>query len=439
VPGESGQLGVVGLWHLGCTIAASWVHLGRRVIALDPDGSVSAGVLNGTAPVAEPSVVEILAKGMESGALRFSTDSRQLGECRVVFISHDTVVREDDSSDLGEIWASLELVARNAGPNTIVVVSSQLPVGTARELRERLQSLNESAELVYIPENLRLGEAIACYLRPGYIVIGSASKAAADAADALFKPISARRIHMDLESAEMAKHAINSYLATSISLANHWADICTAISADYGSVELALRADPRIGEGAYVSPGLGFSGGTLGRDVTVLAKIGRDRLHDGAPLFDAVLRYNAARASRLVEELVEFLDGRPSRVAVFGLTYKPGTSTLRRSRPVEIVRGLVSAGVSVTAHDPGAKGSEISEAGLDVAETAYAAAATADLALLLTGWPEYRDLDLGRLARSMRKRRILDPAGVLRPRSAELAAQGFEVGWSMAVPAEWRR
>jgi UDPglucose 6-dehydrogenase len=439
VPGESGQLGVVGLWHLGCTIAASWVHLGRRVIALDPDGSVGAGVIKGSAPVAEPGLVEILAKGMESGALRFSTDARQLGECRVVFIAHDTVVREDDSSDLGEIWDSLELIARNAGPETTVVVSSQLPVGTARKLRERLRSLNESAELVYVPENLRLGEAIDCYLRPGYIVIGSASKAAADAAEALFTPIAARKIHMDLESAEMTKHAINSYLATSISLANHWADICTAVSADYGSVELALRADPRIGERAYVTPGLGFSGGTLGRDVTVLARISADLLHDGASLFDTVLLHNAARGSRLVEELVGFLDSRPARVAVFGLTYKPGTSTLRRSRPVEIARGLVSAGISVTAHDPGANRSEIAEAGLDVAETAYAAATAADVALLLTAWPEYHELDLGRLARSMRQRRILDPAGVLRRRSAELAAQGFEVGWSMAVPAEWRR
>jgi UDPglucose 6-dehydrogenase len=244
---------------------------------------------------------------------------------------------------------------------------------------------------------------------------------------------------MDLESAEMTKHAINSYLATSISLANHWADICTAISADYGSVEIALRADPRIGERAYLGAGLGFSGGTLGRDVAVLAKINRDRLQGRAPLFDTVLLHNAARASRLVDELVGFLDYRPARVAVFGLTYKPGTSTLRRSRPVEIARGLVSAGISVTAHDPGADPSEIAEAGLDVAETAYAAATAADLALLLTSWPEYRDLDLGRLAQSMRQRRLLDPAGVLRNRSAELAAQGFEVGWSMAVPAEWGR
>jgi UDPglucose 6-dehydrogenase len=243
---------------------------------------------------------------------------------------------------------------------------------------------------------------------------------------------------MSLESAEMTKHAINSFLATSISLANHWADLSASVGADYGSVQGALRADPRIGERAYVSAGLGFSGGTLGRDLTVLAGLSRERLDGGAPLFEAVLKYDAGRAARFVAELVSLLDSRSARVAVLGLTYKPGTSTLRRSRPLEIAKALASAGISVGAHDPQADRSEVALAGIDVAEDVYSAARSADLALLLTGWPEYRDIDLGRLGRSMRRRWLLDPTALLRARADELKKERFAVGWAMSVPKEWR-
>jgi len=418
---------------------ASWLRLGRRVLAIDPHGAIGAGFREGRAPVREPGLVETISDGLRSGSVRFSSDPAELARCSLVFIAHDTTVREDDSTDLSEVWQSLEMVATNAAPDVTVVVSSQLPVGTARAMRERLRARKDRAELVYVPENLRLGEAIDRYLRPGYVVIGSATPRAADAADRLFAPIEAQRVHMSLESAEMTKHAINSFLATSISLANHWSDLSASVGADYGSVQGALHADPRIGERAYVSAGLGFSGGTLGRDLAVLAGLSREQLDGGAPLFEAVLNYNARRAARLVTELVRFFDGRPARVAVLGLTYKPGTSTLRRSRPVEIARALVSAGISVRAHDPGADRSEVVAAGLDLADDVYSAANSADAALLLTGWPEYRDLDLGRLGRSMRQRRLLDPAAVLRARAEELKKERFAVGWSMAVPKEWRQ
>jgi UDPglucose 6-dehydrogenase len=432
------QVGVVGLWHLGCTITAAWLRLGLKVAAFDPEGRVSRDVGQGRLPVAEPGLLEVFNEGLRSGALVFASEPRQLSACSAVFIAHDTIIREDDSSDLAEIWRALEFVAKSVEPGTTVIVSSQLPVGTARAMRARLLELNGDAELVYVPENLRLGEALERYLHPDYVVIGAATSAGAEAAERLFTQIPARYLRVRLESAELIKHAINSFLATSVSLANHWADVATAVSADYGEVEAALRADVRIGRHAYIGAGLGFSGGTLGRDLTVLAEISEKQLRGAAPLFEEVLKYNAERASRLVRDLVRFFDGGGARIAVLGLTYKAGTSTLRRSRPVEIARALTSAGMIVAAHDPQAERSEVAQSGLDLVGDVYAAAHSADLALLLTGWPEYRDLDLRRLGLAMSHRRLLDPAGFLRARAQDLAAEGFSVGWSMNVPEQWR-
>src|SRR5437879_10515152 len=174
----------------------------------------------------------------------------------------------------------------------ILVVSAQLPVGTSRRIRERLKQLDESLEVVYSPENLRLGEAIRCYLEPGHIVIGADARAAGDAVAALFAPMRARCIRMNLSSAELVKHCLNAFLATSITLANQWADIAGAVGADFADVAVALRADPRIGERAYITSVIGFSGGTLGRDLRVLAEVNRVSLGGQAPICGDPWRYH---------------------------------------------------------------------------------------------------------------------------------------------------
>jgi UDPglucose 6-dehydrogenase len=393
----------------------------------------------GKIPVQEPGVLEALTQGLATGQLRFSRDPADLQNCSVAFLAHDMLVGADDAADLSEIHATVEMIGKHTSAEIAVVVSAQLPVGTARALRTRLQQLNSVAELFYVPENLRLGQALDCYLRPDYLVIGSASGDSVESVDRLFEPIEAQKFYMNLESAEMVKHAVNSFLATSVSMANEWADICAVVNADYAAVEHVLRADPRIGRRAYVGASVGFSGGTLGRDIRVLADITKVHFGSHASLFESVLQTNRSRSDRLTRQLADYLAPGPSRIAILGMTYKAGTSTLRRSRPLEIARSLASHGIAVVAHDPGANWTEVDLSGIAIASDPYGAAAAADVLLIFTSWPEYRALDLTRMAQSVRRKRIIDPGGVLRDRSSELDQAGFRTSWSMAVPSDWER
>jgi UDPglucose 6-dehydrogenase len=423
------RLGVVGIWHLGSSITASWLRLGRAVTAVDFNAAVVAGLREGCAPLFEPGLDDALKGALADGRLQASDDPRTVAGCAFVFIAYDTPVRDDDTSDLAPILQAIEACGPHLDPGATVIVSAQLPVGTARRLRTRLQALAPGRELVYSPENLRLGEALRCYLEPGHIVIGAEDAAALDRVEALFAPMKARVFRMNLPSAEMTKHAINTFLATSVTLANQWADVCGATGADFADVAAVLRTDPRIGERAYITPGIGFSGGTLGRDLRVLEEVSRTALGGGAPLFGEVWRYNQRRVEVVARRAEEILGGAAEqRIALLGMTYKPGTSTLRRSLPLAVALDLLSRGAAVRAHDPKADWREVAvPEGLVVADSPYAAAEDADLVVLLTEWPEYRELDFARLRHAMARPLLLDTKGFLRPRADALAAAGLRL------------
>jgi UDPglucose 6-dehydrogenase len=310
---------------------------------------------------------------------------------------------------------------------TVMVISAQLPVGTSRKIRQHLRQVDESLEVVYSPENLRLGEAIGCYLKPGHVVIGAEAPEAGDAVEGLFAPMQAQCIRMNLPSAELVKHCLNSFLAASVTLANQWADIAAAMGADFADVAVALRADPRIGGRAYITPGIGFSGGTLGRDLRVLDAVNRSALGGRAPIFGQIWDYNQRRVEVVARRASEVLGGLSERrIGLLGMTYKPGTSTMRRSLPLAVARDLLAHGTAVRAHDPKADWAEVAlPEGLEVAETPYQAAVGADMVILLTEWPDYRDLDFRRLAGAMRKPFLLDTKGFLKGKERELRASGL--------------
>jgi len=261
------RIAVAGLWHLGCVVAAGLASLGHRVRATDPDPAVVTRLQQGRMPVYEPGLSEAIAEQTGEGRLSFvPTAVEAFAGVESVFVTFDTPVDDGDQSDLTPVEQAFESIGRDAAGEVQLVLMSQVSVGTCRRLAGKLcrQAPGLRFSLVYQPENLRLGEALACYMRPGHIVIGAESREAGDRVAALFAPMQARIFRMNLPSAEMTKHCINSFLATSVTLANQWADLAGAMGADFRDIAAALRADPRIGERAYVTPGIGFSGGTLG-------------------------------------------------------------------------------------------------------------------------------------------------------------------------------
>lgn len=419
------KIGVIGLWHLGCVLCAAWSRLGHTVIGFDSDLERVAKLKKGEPPLFEPDLAETIGKSLGEGKVSFSDQISDLHDCDFIFLSFDTPVLEDDSSDTSILVQSIQKVQSVMKDGAVLVVSSQSPVGFCRQMRNILKKHNPSLELAYSPENLRLGEAIKCYLEPGRIILGTSSTEADAKCRALFSEITDQILGMSLESSEMVKHGINSFLSTSIVFANHLSDLCEVTGARIDDVVSGMKSDVRIGQGAYLAPGIGFSGGTLGRDLRVLS--GVNRIADGdAGIFARVYEYNAGRKNtivRRIERLISGLDGR--KILILGATYKPGTSTLRRSLPLEIARLLIENGSVVNIYDPKADFAEIEEEiNFGVASGIEEGADGADMLVLLTNWPEFAEFDWARASEVMAKPIFFDGRNFLKEQVMRDA--GFE-------------
>ena len=433
------RLAVVGLWHLGCVAAAALAQLGHNVCATDPDRETLRKLQQGVLPVEEPGLAEALAQQVREGRLVFcSSASEAFASAEYIFITFDTPVDADDQSDLSPIFAACDAIAWDAPPGVQIVVMSQVPVGTCQQLVERLRASAPRLpfRLVYHPENLRLGEALRTFLQPDFLLVGAEDEDSAERLLFLYAGVVAPRLTMRLRSAELAKHALNAFLATSISFVNELADLAEACGADVRDVVRALRHDRRIGPHAFLKPGPGFSGGTLGRDVQALRRLARDAARS-TPQLDATLAVNAARLPHLVEILARACGGlRRRRVGLLGLTYKPGTNTLRRSHALELAGLLLAAGAEVQAFDPQVSEPPAEPRALALCADAYQTAQAADAVVLATPWPEFKSLDLARLRRTMRQPLLLDAHNFLDDRAARSA--GFHylgVGFADEVTA----
>ena len=410
-------VGIWGLWHLGSVVAAGMAALGHDVYATDLAEEAVGLLASGVAPIREPDLDELIAQQLAAGTLHPVTASDpRLGRCEFSVIAADVEVLDDDTPSL----ESVEAIARQMGSvlqaPTVLILMSQVPVGTCHRLAGSIgDAAGQAVPVACMPENLRLGSALAVFFRPNRLVIGSDDPGTADRVGALFRAIECPKLQMSVRSAEMSKHAVNAYLATCISLMSQLSDMCEAVGADAWDVAAALKADGRVSPRAPILPGLGFAGGTLGRDLQSLRHLGREA---GVPadLFDAVWSVNRRRLEATVDR-VRALAGNlaGAKVALLGLTYKPGTSTLRRSQSVELGRALAVAGANVLAHDPSVTPGLAPEVGFEVVGDPYEAATGADIMVLMTAWPEYRDLSAQSLASVMRRRIVFDPSGFLDP------------------------
>jgi UDPglucose 6-dehydrogenase len=326
----------------------------------------------------------------------------------VLVVACDTPVDDRDEADVPFVRARLEALRPHLRPGTVVLVTSQVPVGFTRTLARDWAGLG--LHVAYSPENLRLGKAIACFTAPERIVLGTDSEVARTVLAELLSPFCTRLEWMSLESAEMTKHAINAFLGLSVTFANELARICEVVGADAREVERGLKSEGRIGEKAYLSPGSAFAGGTLARDLRFLQSFGA--LHRLAtPLVDGVLASNDLHKAWLRDKVALLTAGiaRPV-VAVLGLTYKPGTDTLRRSAAVEFCRWMHGQGIAVQAHDPAVQELPADLVGvLRLHASATAALAAADVAVVATEWPDYRRLTASDFSAAMRQVRVIDP------------------------------
>jgi UDPglucose 6-dehydrogenase len=383
------NVAVYGLWHLGCVTAACLASGGgHRVTGLDDDVTQ---LREGRAPLFEPGLDDLIRAGLDSGHLSFETNpDTALKDAEVLWITFDTPVDEDDRADVDYVLARVQNVLPLLREGALVILSSQLPVGSARKLEANAP---KNITFACLPENLRLGKAIEVFTKPDRVVAGVRNDRDRERVAQLLAPFTDRIEWMSVESAEMTKHALNAFLATSVAFINEIATICEAVGADAKEVERALKSESRIGPRAYLSPGGAFAGGTLARDIGFLSALG-----DNPPLISSVKTSNDVHRGWMRRKLQQLLgDLRGKTIAVWGLTYKAGTDTLRRSSSVELCRWLLENGAHVKAHDPAVK-SLPDDLPIELCATPSEAAHNADAIVVATEWPDYRALtptDLG--------------------------------------------
>lgn len=413
------KIAVFGLWHLGCVTSACLAELGYDVIGTDFDEKLIKNLSCEHLPIFEPGLEKLIKKNIRNGKLKFCFDKKiSLQNAEIIFITFDTKVDEQDRIDLSEIYNATNEIAKYIKDGSLVIVSSQVPVGTCSKIKDIILKKNDRVnfDICYLPENLRLGNAIDSFLKPDRIIIGANNELTMKRVKKLFDSLNREKITMSIESAEMTKHALNAYLALCISFINEISDMCEISNSSILDVVKGLKSDKRVSSYAPINPGLGFSGGTLARDVQVLRDYG-DINNYNTKLLDSVKEVNDNRKHFVFNKLKK-LFGRVSstQIGILGLTYKPGTNTLRRSLSLDIARELIAHNAIVKAYDPKIQTQIPEIPKLKVCKNIDAVAKNSDVLVLITEWPEFKELQLKKIKGLMKKPIFIDAKNFLNPK-----------------------
>jgi len=389
---------VLGLWHLGSVTAACLASVGHDVTGLDSNSGIVEKLQKAEPPVSEPGLDGLIREGINAGQLRFTSDAKiAISSAEVLWVTYDTPVDENDQADVEFVFEEVLKLLSFLSIDTTVLVSSQLPVGSIRRFEDISAEKypEKNIRFAYSPENLRLGKSLDVFLHPDRVIIGVRRQEDREILSRLLGPITDNILWMGVESAEMTKHAINAFLGMSITFINEIASICENIGADAHEVETGLKSETRIGPAAYLSPGAAFAGGTLARDIEFLKDIGSlNNLVN--PLISAVRKSNDEHKKWIQRRLFAVLGGlKGKRIAVWGLTYKPGTNTLRRSLSVEMCNWLQEQGAEIAVHDPSKCELPDNWLGEVVrSKTPLEALEGACALVIATQWPEYREINV---------------------------------------------
>jgi UDPglucose 6-dehydrogenase len=420
------KVSVIGLWHLGLVNTVGFAKKGYQVNAIEFDEDKIKKLKQKILPLYEPDLDKFFKQGLGSGKITLSNKPESVKDSDFVVIAYDSPVNEKDEVDIMPVVKAAKLIGSYLKANTPLVITSQIPLGTSEKIESETKKLNPKwkSGVVYVPENLRLGKAIEIFLKPDMIVLGANIENAAKAASKLYGSFQTEKFLMSLRSAEMVKHALNTFLATAITFGNEIANLADRLGADAVAVGKALKKDRRIGA-APIMPGLGFSGGTLARDVEQLKKFSKS-LKYKAPLLKSITEIN----ERTFDEVIAKLEKRTGplkgkKIGILGLTYKPGTSTMRRSPAIKIINKLLAKKAYCLAYDPKASLAELKIYAKEVKKekSVDTLAKKCDALVLVTEWPEFQNLNFKKLAKEMKKPVIIDTKNFLDP--SLLTKSGF--------------
>ncbi len=395
------HISVVGSGYVGTTVAACLAELGHSVVAVDTDQGVVEAINDGSPPLHEPGLDDLVDRHVPE-RLRATTDYAAVRDTEVTFLALPTPSHSDGSvnTDYVESGARSLGAALSPGDEHLVVVKSTVPPGTtetvvAPAVRESA-SVDTSVEVAMNPEFLREGSAVADFQDPDKLVFGTTTATAVDTLRAVYEPLladaDAAVVETGLREAEMIKYANNAFLATKLSLINEIGNVCKEYGIDTYEVAEALGHDDRI-SARFLRSGAGWGGSCFPKDVAGLVATAREREYDPV-LLEAAVEVNDRQPRRMLDLLDSHVDVTDRRVAVLGLSFKPGTDDVRNSRAIDVIDGLKERDARVVAYDPVATDAMYEHyPAIEYADTAAAALEGSYGALVVTDWDEFATLD----------------------------------------------
>jgi len=396
------KLNVVGSGYVGTTLAACLAELGHQVLTVDIDEDVVAAIEDGRAPIHEPGLDELVAEHAGE-SLRATTSYGEVSAAEATFLAVQTPSRDDGSVDVAPLAAAAEMTGEalaDSQADHLVVVKSTITPPSVDRIREAVVAgAGDAAPRVDIatnPEFLREGTAVGDFMHPDKVVFGADSVRATERLERIFEPLLDRRdppvVRTDPETAAMIKYANNAFLATKISLINDIGNVCKEFGVDAYEVADAIGLDDRIGE-RFLCSGVGWGGSCFPKDVAAIIAAARESGYEPAVL-DAAVEVNDRQPERLLELLDRHVDVEGRRVAVLGLSFKPGTDDTRNSRAIPVVEGLLARGADVVGYDPvAAENMRERFPDVEYAGSAREALEGAAGALVVTDWDEFAALD----------------------------------------------
>jgi len=420
------KLCIIGSGHVGLVSGGCFAEIGHRVICVDSDKEKIDKLSNGIVPIYEPGLEELVEKGRNSGRLLFTVGlAEAVKDSDVIFVAVGTPARSDGKADLSYVEAVCREISGVMDGYKVIVEKSTVPVKTGEWVKRTMKMNSNSVDfdVVSNPEFLREGTAVRDFMEPDRIVIGVESEKAEKVMREVYAPLSAPIVITDIESAEIIKHASNSFLALKISYINAIAEICELAGADIEKVAAGMGLDERIGA-SFLKAGAGYGGSCFPKDVSAFIDIAGELGYD-FELLSAVEKINRVQRERIIRKLKDALWTLNNKtVGVLGLSFKPDTDDMREAPSVYIINELQKEGVNVKAYDPAA----VENAGeilkdVKYCEDAYKVAEEADAVLLLTEWKEFRELSLEKIKENMRSPVIIDGRNMYDP--SEMKRLGF--------------
>jgi UDPglucose 6-dehydrogenase len=415
------EITVIGTGYVGLVTGTCFADLGNRVVCIDIDTAKIELLNRGGVPIFEPGLEEVIRRNVAADRLCFTTSYEEgLKNAEFVFIAVGTPSGVDGEADLQYVRMAAETIAQTMDHPLIIINKSTVPVGTGdwvADIIRRHQPCPIPFSVVSCPEFLREGSALADFINPDRVVLGSLDREAAEKVAQLHLPLRAPIVLTDLRTAEMIKYASNAFLATRISFINEIANICEKVGADVKEVAAGMGYDKRIGR-AFLDAGVGFGGSCFPKDVKALEYMGL--IHGAHPaLLQAVMEINRDQRRLILHKLREMLGKLNGKcIGLLGLAFKPNTDDMRDAPAADVAAMLSREGATVRGYDPVAMSvAERTMPGVEMVRGPYELAEGSDALVLMTEWNEFKHLDLARIHGLMRKPVFVDGRNIYEPRA----------------------